>query len=204
MKFFLTGKKLKKLPEYIVFFFVFLCCSACSPVDTSRSDEFFDLTTFIESQRSEITSSNVSIIGNARVNDREVETNTTQEDFDRKLRSLLDLDLNYSRNRNGYRKEEGKGDGLKYLKYSLDAGKKNGVTDMIIYYDEDPMRPVRMEIREEVHNLIYSNHSRHILEFGNEGTGVRLQHYAYSGDQKLVIMDPVRYDIDIGIRYPRD
>jgi len=170
--------------------------SSCVPqVETV---ELYDLKGLMDSQKTILRSADLSITRYSQLNNIKDTTNPDSLDWEDELSRIGSMDLNNSKFRNDYKINEGTESGLKFIKYSLEIPLKkfSGIYYFSIYYQEDPMKPSRIEIRQKASNLVYNSFNNYFLDF-KQFDGVNRVYSIYvKGEQDLMLKNPISYEIN--------
>jgi len=168
-----------------------------SCVPEIKTVELYDLKGLMDSQKMILRSADLSITRSSKLNNIEDTTNPDSLDWEDELSKIASMDLNNSKFRNDYKINEGTESGLNFIKYSLEIPlqKFTGIYYLSVYFQEDPMKPSRIEIRQKASNLVYSSFNNYFLDFKQfEGIN-RMYSMHLKGEQDLILKDPVSYEI---------
>ena len=174
---------------------------SCTP-ETSEESQLYELRGLIEDQINLLETSKMKVKRITLLNDVRDTVILDSLDWEKELATLASLDLNTSKYRDDYEVYEGQKAGSNYISYYI-ATERNfsGIQSLYVYYEEDPMKPDRIELQQRASNMVYDSFNEYKIDFENVNGQHKIVKMFLTGHQDLMLKAPVEYEIETVLEF---
>ncbi|MTI33059.1 hypothetical protein [Xanthovirga aplysinae] len=119
-----------------------------------------------------------------------------QKSWHSELDAFYNLDLNKKDLVGQYQTQKGEQEGLSWLKYTAKEPENREVSQLTIYFINQPNVPSVIEAITGKNNQLYGLEKRLFMQFdGNNVENLRLKTYEIGANQKVVLLDSLRVEV---------